>query len=253
MTSEDASRQSGGDDPPGTTSPAPVLELSGLKRHHPSGEGVVAAVDGVDLSISPGEFLAILGPSGSGKSTLLGLMGGLDRPTDGDVRHRGRSLVGLDEDALARWRRAELGFVFQSHELLPRFTALENVELPLDLAGIEDARERALRWLEAVGLGARAHHLPSQLSGGEQQRVAVARAFANEPGLLLADEPTGNLDRESGGRVLDLLDDLRRRRETAMVIVTHDSEVAARADRSIHLRDGRIEREVVRAETTTCA
>jgi putative ABC transport system ATP-binding protein len=197
----------------------------------------------VDLAVADGEFVAILGPSGSGKSTLLGLMAGLDRPSEGEVLIDGVPLSGLSEDALARLRRRTLGFVFQSFQLLPGFTARENVLLPLELIDAPDARARADELLAEVDLADRGHHYPAQLSGGEQQRVALARAFATRPGLLLADEPTGNLDGETGRRVLALLDALRRRHGTTLVLVTHDEAVSRLADRRVHLRDGRVERE----------
>jgi putative ABC transport system ATP-binding protein len=197
----------------------------------------------VDLVVADGEFVAILGPSGSGKSTLLGLMAGLDRPSDGEILIDGVPLSAQSEDALAVLRRRSIGFVFQSFQLLPGFTARENVLLPLELLDAPDARERADELLDAVGLTDRGHHYPSQLSGGEQQRVALARAFASRPALLLADEPTGNLDGETGRRVLALLDELRRRHGTTLVLVTHDEAVSRLADRRIHLADGRIVRE----------
>jgi putative ABC transport system ATP-binding protein len=192
--------------------------------------------------VAAGEFVAVLGPSGSGKSTLLGLLAGLDRPTSGEVRLDGRPIQDLSEDQLALLRRRSIGFVFQSFELLDNLTARENVLVPLELAGVRGAGPRADRLLATVGLAERGHHYPSQLSGGEQQRVALARAFAAEPAVLLADEPTGNLDGATGARVLDTLADLRREHGTTMVLVTHDPAVAALADRKIHLKDGRIER-----------
>jgi putative ABC transport system ATP-binding protein len=221
----------------------PRIQLRGLTRRLPSGGRQLTIVDRIDLSIAPGEFVAILGPSGSGKSTLLALMAGLDRPSEGQVVLDGREIQDLSEDDLALLRRRTIGFVFQSFQLLGNLTALENVLLPLELAGAPEARLRAVRLLEAVGLGERGHHYPSQLSGGEQQRVALARAFGPKPPILLADEPTGNLDRVTGQVVLDTLDALRRENGTTLVLVTHDPEVARLADRRIHLRDGRVERE----------
>ena len=200
-------------------------------------------LDRIDLSIAAGEFVAVLGPSGSGKSTLLALMAGLDRPTAGEVRLNGRAIQDLSEDALARLRRDTIGFVFQSFQLLGNLTARENVLLPLELAGRSDARLRADELLAAVGLAERGHHYPSQLSGGEQQRVALARAFGPRPPILLADEPTGNLDRATGKLVLDTLERLRADHGTTLVLVTHDTDVARLADRRIHLVDGRIDRE----------
>ncbi|HEX5045456.1 MAG TPA: ABC transporter ATP-binding protein [Candidatus Polarisedimenticolaceae bacterium] len=221
------------------------MELRGLTRRLPSGDRTLTILDHVDLRIEPREFLAILGPSGSGKSTLLALMAGLDRPTEGEVLLDGRPIQHLSEDALARLRRRNVGFVFQSFQLLPNLTARENVLLPLELLGRVDAAKRADALLAAVGLDERGHHYPSQLSGGEQQRVALARAFAPDPPLLLADEPTGNLDTATGARVLDLLGELRAAAGSTLVLVTHDPAVAARADRRVHLRDGRVEREEV--------
>jgi putative ABC transport system ATP-binding protein len=204
---------------------------------------MLTIVDRIDCSIAPGEFVAVLGPSGSGKSTLLALMAGLDRPSEGEVLLDGRPIQNLSEDDLALLRRRAIGFVFQSFQLLGNLTALENVLLPLELAGASDARARANHLLDAVGLSERGHHYPSQLSGGEQQRVALARAFGPRPPILLADEPTGNLDQATGQVVLDTLLALRRESGTTLVLVTHDPEVAQLADRRIHLRDGRIERE----------
>jgi len=220
----------------------PRIELIGLTRRLPSGERELTIVDAVDLSIPAGQFVAILGPSGSGKSTLLALMAGLDRPTSGEVRIDGQPISGLSEDELAVLRRHQIGFVFQSFQLLGNLTARENVLLPAELRGLPDPLARADELLAAVGLADRGHHYPSQLSGGEQQRVALARAFAARPPILLADEPTGNLDGATGRIVLDLMTELRRREGTTLVLVTHDAAVAALADRQIHLRDGRIER-----------
>ncbi len=219
---------------------SPVLEARGLVKRLRSGDRELTVLAGVDIEVAPGEVIAILGPSGSGKSTLLGLLAGLDRPSEGEVRIDGSALGSLDEDGLALLRRRLVGFVFQSFQLLANLTARENVLLPLELTGVEDAEARTDALLTAVGLRERAHHYPSQLSGGEQQRVAVARAFAPRPRLLFADEPTGNLDGATGERVLELMFGLQREYGTALVIVTHDLEVAAHADRRIHLRDGRV-------------
>ena len=219
-----------------------ALECRGLTKELPSGSQTLSILSGVDLAIEAGEFVASLGPSGSGKTTLLGLLAGLDRPSAGEVRLEGRRIDDLSEDELAVLRRGRVGFVFQSFQLLGNLTALENVCLPLELVGVARARERALELLGEVGLADRLHHYPAQLSGGEQQRVALARAFASEPSVLFADEPTGNLDAETGARVLAVLDGLRARRKATLVLVTHDPEVAARADRRVHLRAGRIER-----------
>jgi putative ABC transport system ATP-binding protein len=225
----------------------PRIQLRGLTRRLPSGGRPLTIVDRIDLSIAPGEFVAVLGPSGSGKSTLLALMAGLDRPSEGEVVLDGRPIQDLSEDDLALLRRRAIGFVFQSFQLLGNLTARENVLLPLELADIPDSRSRADQLLATVGLEQRGHHYPSQLSGGEQQRVALARAFGPKPPILLADEPTGNLDRATGQIVLDMLLELRRASGTTLVLVTHDPEVAGLADRRIHLRDGRIEREERRA------
>ena len=227
------------------TEPAPRVACRGVVRRLPSGGRDLTVLDGIDLTIDAGDFVAILGPSGSGKSTLLGLLAGLDRPTEGSVRIDGEPLEGLDEDALALLRRRKIGFVFQSFQLLSNLTARENVLLPLELLGVDDADARTDELLDAVGLAERGHHYPSQLSGGEQQRVALARAFGTRPPILLADEPTGNLDGVTGRVVLDLLSRLRREAGSTLVLVTHDTAVASLADRRIHLRDGRVEREDV--------
>ncbi|MGD8438973.1 MAG: ABC transporter ATP-binding protein [Holophagae bacterium] len=220
-----------------------MVALRGVGRRLPSGGRMLTILDGIDLEIARGEFVAVLGPSGSGKSTLLALMAGLDRPSQGTVEVGGERVDRLSEDRLALLRRHTMGFVFQSFQLLANFTARENVMLPLELLGDRGARRRADELLTSVGLGERGHHYPSQLSGGEQQRVAVARAFAPRPALLLADEPTGNLDGATGRVVLDLLVELREREGATLVLVTHDPAVADRAGRRIHLVDGRIERE----------
>ena len=203
---------------------------------------MLTILDAVDLAIPPGEFAAVLGPSGSGKSTLLALMAGLDRPTAGEVLIDGVPIQGMTEDQLALLRRRKLGFVFQTFQLLGNLTARENVLLPLELAGVRGPGGRADELLDSVGLADRGHHYPSQLSGGEQQRVALARAFAAQPPILLADEPTGNLDSATGKRVLEILLDLKRRQGTTLVLVTHDPAVAALADRLVHLKDGQVER-----------
>lgn len=221
----------------------PHIELRNLSRRLPSGGRSLTILDEVELTIERGEFVAVLGPSGSGKSTLLALMAGLDRPSQGEVLLNGKAIHDLSEDQLARLRLQEIGFVFQSFQLLGNLTARENVLLPLELAGVRDADQRVADLLKNVGLGQRGHHYPSQLSGGEQQRVAVARAFACHPPLLLADEPTGNLDSATGSLLLELLMDLRRRHGTTLVLVTHDAAVASSADRRIFLRDGRLDRQ----------
>ncbi len=219
----------------------PRIECLALGMCMPSGDRTLTILDGIDLQIAAGELVAILGPSGSGKSTLLGLMAGLDRPTCGSVRLDGVPLEGLDEDQLALLRREKVGFVFQSFHLLENLTARENVLVPLELVGAQGAAVRTNELLDQVGLSERGHHYPAQLSGGEQQRVALARAFASRPSILFADEPTGNLDSETGAHILDLMLELREARGTTLVLVTHDAAIAARADREVHLRGGRIE------------
>ncbi len=208
-----------------------------------SGGREVLILDDVALDVPAGEFLAVVGPSGSGKSTLLGLIAGLDRPTSGTVALDGADISALTEDALAALRGRLIGFVFQSYQLIPTMTALENVMIPLELAGEPDAWDRARERLESVGLTERARHYPAQLSGGEQQRVAIARAFACQPPILLADEPTGNLDQTTGRKIIDLLMRLHKEQRTTMVLVTHDADLAAFADRIVTLVDGRIQRE----------
>lgn len=221
------------------SSTGPVLRTHGLRMRYGQGAGLVRALDGVDLAVAAGEVLAVMGPSGCGKSTLLQLLGGLQRPSAGEVWLAGRRIDGLSERALARLRQRAVGFVFQAFHLMDELTAVENVELPALLAGRSPgvARRRAAELLERVGLGDRVARLPSALSGGERQRVAVARALSNEPLVLLADEPTGNLDSAATDDVLGLLDSLRATGQT-QVIVTHDPRVAATADRLIAMRDG---------------
>ena len=218
----------------------PLLHLRDVTKRLPSGEVMLTILDRVNLDIHPGESVAILGPSGSGKSTLLALMAGLDRPSEGEIVLDGEVINSLSEDELALLRRHNIGFVFQSFELLSNLTARENILLPLELVGKKGADERADQLLEIVGLADRGHHYPVQLSGGEQQRVALARAFATEPRILLADEPTGNLDSKTSEKVLAILGDLQRRRGTTLILVTHDPEVARLADRQVHLQDGRV-------------
>jgi putative ABC transport system ATP-binding protein len=203
----------------------------------------VTILDNISLDVPKGEFVAVVGPSGSGKSTLLGLIAGLDRPNAGTVQLDGTEITALSEDALAVLRGRLIGFVFQSYQLIPTMTALENVTVPLELAGAPDAVERSLVLLRSVGLEARARHYPVQLSGGEQQRVAIARAFARRPPILLADEPTGNLDQATGRMMIELLMRMRDEQGSTMVLVTHDSELASRTDRIVTLVDGRIEKD----------
>ncbi len=216
------------------------MQASRLSRQVPVNDGVLTILHHLDLEIASGESVAIIGASGSGKSTLLGLLAGLDLPTSGEVRINGENLFALDEDGRAALRGRLVGFVFQSFQLLPALTALENVMLPLELAGAASAREMALSVLQRVGLGERLSHYPKHLSGGEQQRVAIARAFATQPKLLLADEPTGNLDSATGARIIDLLFELNREQGTTLVLVTHDAELAARCGRRLRLVDGHL-------------
>mgnify|MGYP001211925920 CR=1 FL=1 len=217
-----------------------MIQLHGVTKTVPSGDGTLTILHPLDLSIARGSVTAITGPSGSGKSTLLGLIAGLDSPTSGRVVIDGVDITALDEDGLAKLRGAKIGFVFQFFHLLPSLTAYENVLVPMELAGVADADTRATALLEEVGLAGRAHHYPSQLSGGEQQRVAIARALANDPPLLLADEPTGNLDTTTGHSIIELLLGINRARGTTLVLVTHDPELAARAEVAVALKDGRI-------------
>ncbi|NKW71645.1 ATP-binding cassette domain-containing protein [Rhodobacteraceae bacterium R_SAG10] len=218
-----------------------IISLRDASLSLASNVGVVEVLCDLNLDVVRGETIGLVGPSGSGKSSLLMLLGGLERATGGTVTVLGHDLGAMNEDALARFRRQHLAVVFQSFHLIPTMTALENVATPLELAGARDAFERAGAELEAVGLSARAGHYPSQLSGGEQQRVALARAGAPRPDILLADEPTGNLDNATGKRIMDLLFDLRARHGTTLILVTHESDLAARCDRVIRLLDGRIE------------
>ncbi len=224
-----------------------MIELRGVSKTVSSGAGSLTILHPLDLTIDSGRVVAITGPSGSGKSTLLGLLAGLDAPTSGRVILDGVDITTLDEDALARLRGTRIGFVFQFFHLLPSLTALENVSVPMEIAGVPKAAARAKGLLDEVGLADRGHHYPSQLSGGEQQRVAIARALANNPPILLADEPTGNLDSATGRSVIDLLLGVNRTRKTTLVLVTHDPELAAVADVAIALRDGRVVRTMTRA------
>lgn len=216
-----------------------MIELRGVSKTVASGGRPLTILHPLDLSVPSGQFLSIVGPSGSGKSTLLGLIAGLDTPSTGAIAIDGVEITGLDEDRLARLRGARIGFVFQFFHLIPSLTALENVLVPLEIAGAERAVDKAAALLRDVGLTARGHHYPSQLSGGEQQRVAIARALANDPPILLADEPTGNLDSTNGRHVVDLLLDVNRTRRTTIVMVTHDRELTDRADVVLAMRDGR--------------
>jgi lipoprotein-releasing system ATP-binding protein len=222
-----------------------VLEARRLTKTYVGGDGgIIAVLDGVDLTVDRGEMVAVIGASGAGKSTLLHLLGALDRPSAGEVLVNGRSLAGLDDDATSVLRNRTVGFVFQFHHLLREFTALENVMMPLRIAGTDggQACRRASELLERVGLGGRMRHRPAQLSGGEQQRTAVARALAADPAVLLADEPSGNLDHMNSERLHDLFARLTRELEIAMVVVTHNRSLASRADRVLQLEDGRLAR-----------
>src|SRR5687768_7002820 len=217
-----------------------MLEARDLTKSYESGAQTLTVLRDVNFTIRDGEFVAIIGPSGSGKTTLLGLLAGLDVPTAGTVILDGADLAALDEDARARLRGEKVGFVFQSFQLIPTLTALENVQVPLELRGERGSEARARELLGRVGLGDRTHHYPTQLSGGEQQRVAIARAFSNRPRILFADEPTGNLDAATGARIVELLESLNRQDGATIVLVTHDTTLAARADRVLRMSDGRI-------------
>ena len=217
-----------------------MIDLREISKTVRSGDQPLTILHPLTLSIGRGQFMAIVGPSGSGKSTLLGLIAGLDTPSTGSVVIDGVDITRLDEDALARLRGEKIGFVFQFFHLSPSLTAYENVAVPMEIAGTADVRRRASALLEEVGLTGRAHHYPSQLSGGEQQRVALARALANDPAIVLADEPTGNLDTATGRNILELLRGIHRSRGTTIILVTHDAELAGIADSRLVLRDGRV-------------
>jgi putative ABC transport system ATP-binding protein len=224
-----------------------LVSIRDLTLRLPSGGRTLTVLDGVSLDVASGETVAVAGPSGSGKSTLLGLVAGLDTPSSGTIVVAGVEVTRLGEAALARFRRETLGYVFQSYHLIPTLTAAENVGVPLDLAGVSGTTARVTELLAGVGLADRGHHYPAQLSGGEQQRVALARAMALDPPLLLADEPTGNLDSATGAAIIDLLFALNRERGTTLLLVTHDATLAARADRVVSLCDGRLAGERRRA------
>lgn len=219
----------------------PIIDLQNVTLTLPSAAGEVNILRGISLTMTPGEAVGLVGPSGSGKSTLLMVLAGLEQPTGGEVRVAGQALGSLSEDALARFRRHHVGIVFQSFHLIATMTAHENVAVPLEFAGRADAFERAAEELRLVGLGHRLSHYPGQLSGGEQQRVALARAVVTDPAILMADEPTGNLDAVTGGQIIELMFELHKRRGTSLVLITHDQELADRCDRVVRLRDGLIE------------
>ena len=219
-----------------------MIELRNVSKTVLSGNAPLTIVQPLDLTVASGQYVSIVGPSGSGKSTLLGLIAGLDAPTTGEITIDGVAISGLDEDALARLRGRKIGIVFQFFHLVPSLTAFENVLVPLEIAGAAGASDRAATLLAEVGLEGRAGHYPAQLSGGEQQRIAIARALANDPPILLADEPTGNLDSVNGRHIVELLHRVNRSRSTTIVLVTHDSELASGTDVTLRMRDGRTER-----------
>jgi putative ABC transport system ATP-binding protein len=217
-----------------------MIELREVSKTVTSGAEPLTILHPLSTTIPRGQFVAVVGPSGSGKSTLLGLVAGLDAPTTGSVLIDGVDITRLGEDALAKLRGEKIGFVFQFFHLIPSLTAFENVAVPMEIQGARDAASRAKALLDEVGLGGRSHHYPSQLSGGEQQRVALARALANDPPIVLADEPTGNLDTANGRHIMELLRNIHRARGTTLILVTHDADLAAMADARITLRDGRV-------------
>ncbi|HBO90141.1 MAG TPA: ABC transporter [Acidobacteria bacterium] len=219
-----------------------MIELRGVSKTVSSGDSSLTILHPVDLSIAASQRVAIVGPSGSGKSTLLGLIAGLDAPSSGQIFIDGIDITALDEDNLAQLRGSKIGFIFQSFHLIPSLTAMENILVPLEIAGVSNARVKAHALLEEVGLVNRGHHYPSQLSGGEQQRIAIARALANEPSIVLADEPTGNLDSANGGHIIELLLEVNRSRGTTIVLGTHDSNLAEIGQVTLAMKDGHIQR-----------
>ena len=228
-----------------------ILKVNGLNREFKSGSKVLQVVNNINFEIEEGTSCAIVGPSGSGKTTLLGLCAGLDRPTSGEVILRGVNLNPLSEDERAQVRNQHVGFVFQTFQLVPTLTAIENVMVPLELRGdgTKEVRQKAKELLTEVGLGDRTHHYPTQLSGGEQQRVAIARAFINSPKILFADEPTGNLDTETGEYIEKLIFDLNEKQETTLVLVTHDLELADKCDRIIKIKNGQVDADILKTQT----
>jgi putative ABC transport system ATP-binding protein len=224
----------------GTASSQPIVTLSDLRLSYPSPDGEIEVLRGLDMTVRPGEILAVTGPSGSGKSSLIAVIGGLERPTGGRAEVLDTDMLGADEAARTRLRRRDIGIVFQAYHLVPAMTAVQNAALPLLLAGADGARTAGQAMLERVGLGHRLRHRPAELSGGEQQRVAIARAFVAEPRLILADEPTGNLDRRTGNRIVDTMFELCRGTGAAMLLVTHDEALARRCDRILAIDDGRV-------------
>jgi len=219
-----------------------MIELQGVSKTVISADQLLTILHPLDLEVPAGQFLSVIGPSGSGKSTLLGLIAGLDMPSTGRILIEGINITTLDEDRLAELRGKKIGIVFQFFHLLPTLSAFENILVPLEIAGVDDATDKARALLGEVDLADRGHHYPSQLSGGEQQRIAIARALANDPPILLADEPTGNLDRKNGHQVIELLMEVNKGRGTTVVLVTHDHELVRRADVTISMRDGKAER-----------
>ncbi len=217
-----------------------MINISNVTKTVQSGVEDLTILDDVTLEIPSGQFVAITGASGSGKSTLLGLIAGLDAPSSGEVTIDGKTITSMSEDDLATLRSEKIGFIFQSFHLIPSLTAFENILIPMEILGLKDAKERANKLLEDVELTNRGHHYPSELSGGEQQRIAIARAFANKPIILLADEPTGNLDSKNGNHIFDLMRDLHRKNDVTLVLVTHDPNLAGKAQRQIRLRDGKV-------------
>jgi putative ABC transport system ATP-binding protein len=232
----------------------PVIRIEHLHKDYVVGAEVVRALRGVDFHVERNEYVAIMGPSGSGKSTLMNLIGCLDTPTSGEYWLNGQAVAGKDDDELARIRNKEIGFVFQTFNLLPRATSLHNVELPLVYAGVtsKERKERAHEMLEKVGLGERVKHKPSELSGGQRQRVAIARALINRPAILLADEPTGNLDSQTGDEIMALFDELHHNGQT-IILVTHEPDIAERAQRTVTLRDGLIASDIIRSRSLETA